>query len=161
MATIKRFEDLLSWQRARELTRYVYYLTRKPTFRSDRGLVSQVQRAAVSSMANQAEGFTRGTKIELINYFFIAKGSAGEVQSHLYVALDVGYITADEFTKAYQLGDETQRLIQSFVDRVKDGSKPGIQYKEVDQGKRLNAFLEGYDLVMTPRGMMKKEEAEK
>ena len=112
-------------------------------------------------MANQAEGFTRGTKFELINYFYIAKGSAGEVQSHLYVALDQNYISSEEFKKAYQLAEETQRLIQIFVDKVKSKGWRGIQYKppeKVNPGRELIKEL-GY--VYTARGVMSKEEAEK
>jgi len=81
-------------------------------------------------MANQAEGFSRGTKIELINYFFIAKGSAGEVQSLLYAALDQRYITKKEFQKGYQLAEEVQKLIQTFTDKVKSGALKGLQYKQ-------------------------------
>ena len=86
-------------------------------------------------MANQAEGFSRGTRAELINYFFIAKGSAGEVQSHLYTARDAGYIDMSTFRNVYNLADETQRLIQSFVGRVKEGSKSGIQRKQAGAEK--------------------------
>jgi len=127
--TIQKFEDLFSWQRARELSRRIYDITKQKPFCFDRGLVSQIQRAAVSVMANQAEGFSRGTRTELINYFFIAKGSAGEVQSHLYTASDAGYIDMSTFRNVYGLADETQRLIQSFVLSVKEGSKSGIQHK--------------------------------
>lgn len=135
MATIQKFEDLLSWQKARELTKRVYEITKEKPFCFDRGLVSQIQRAAVSAMANQAEGFTRGTKIELINYFYIAKGSAGEVQSHLYASLDARHIDMSTFRNIYGLADETQRLIQSFILRVKEGSGSGIQYKETGAAK--------------------------
>jgi len=139
MATIKKFEQLLSWQKARELTRYIYQLTKKPKFSKDYGLKDQIQRASVSSMANQAEGFSRGTKTELINYFFIAKASASETQSHLYVALDQNYITNQEFEKAYSLAEEIQKLIQTFIDKVKKQGRMGLQYKmpEDDEWKKL------------------------
>lgn len=82
-------------------------------------------------MANQAEGFSRGTKQELINYFYIAKGSAGEVQSHLYIAKDLQYIDISEFRNAYNLAESSQRLIESFVQKVKVGAGKGIQYKQI------------------------------
>jgi len=138
MATIQKFEDLLSWQRARELTKRVYEITKEKPFCFDRGLVSQIQRAAVSVMANQAEGFTRGTRTELINYFYIAKGSAGEVQSHLYAAMDAGYVDMSIFRNVYGLADEAQRLIQSFVFKVKEGGRKGIQHKGTG-GEKLKA----------------------
>ena len=133
--TIQKFEDLLSWQKARELTKRVYEITKEKPFCFDGGLKSQIQRAAVSIMANQAEGFTRGTRTELINYFYIAKCSAGEAQSHLYTALDAGYIDISTFRNIYGLADEAQRLIQSFVLRVKEGSKIGIQHKQAGAEK--------------------------
>ena len=160
MVTVKKFEQLISWQKARELTRYIYFLTRKPKFSKDYGLKDQIQRAAVSTVANQAEGFTRGTKFELINYFYIAKGSAGEVQSHLYIASDQNYISPSEFQKAYRLAEETQRLIQSFVDKVKKGSRRGIQHKTPKRENPMKEFLEEGGFVFTTMGVMKKEEAE-
>jgi len=137
MATIKRFEDLYSWQKAREMTKYIYTLTRKSEFYRDRGLTNQIQRSAVSVMANQAEGFSRGTKQELINYFYIAKASAGEVQSHLYIASDLQYIDISEFQNAYNLAGECQKLIEVFVQKVKQGANRGIQYKQVKNQKMI------------------------
>lgn len=110
-------------------------------------------------MANQAEGFSRGTKIELINYFYIAKGSAGEIQSHLYIASDLGYIDMSEFRKAYQLADECQKLIQSFVDKVKAEGMSGIQYKRVYKEDPFKKELRDKGMVSTISGLMKKEEA--
>ncbi len=129
MATIKKFEDLICWQKARILTKEIYKITRIGDFNHDKGLANQIQRAAVSVMANIAEGFGRGTKQEFINYLFIAKGSAVEVQNHLYVALDAGYIDMLTFRNVYMLNDECCRLIQSFINRVKEGSRSGLQYK--------------------------------
>jgi len=137
MATIKRFEDLYSWQKARALATYIYKLTKKPEFYRDRGLTNQIQRSAVSVMANQAEGFSRGTKQELINYFYIAKASAGEVQSHLYIARDLQYIDISEFRNAYNLAESSQRLIESFVQKVKVGAGRGIQYKQIKNQKMI------------------------
>ena len=162
MATIKKFEDLFSWQKARELAKYVYFLTKKPEFSKDYGLKDQIRRASVSVMANQAEGFTRGTKIELINYFYIAKGSAGEVQSHLYVCLDVCYINESEFQNACDLAEESQRLIQYFINRVKADGYSGIQHKQVKSSGKdfLREAMEERNSVFTRQGVMKKQEAE-
>jgi len=162
MATIKKFEDLIAWQKAREATKYTYYLTKKPKFSRDFGLKNQIQRSAVSVMANQAEGFSRGTKAELINYFYIAKGSAGETQSHLYVASDQGYITKEEFQKGYGLLDESQKLIESFVKKVKGGGRSGLQHRHIQKEDSLmKNLLEKQGLVHTRMGMLKKEEAKK
>ena len=162
MATIKKFEQLISWQKARELAKYIYLLTKKPFFKKDFGLKNQIERAGISVMANQAEGFSRGTKIELINYFYIAKASASEVQSHLYIAKDLGYINTSEFQKAYQLAEESQKLIQSFVDKVKVGAWSGLQHKPIKKkDTSLEELFKKEGLVFTERGVMKKEKAEK
>ena len=80
-------------------------------------------------MSNIAEGFERGTKQELLNYLFIAKGSAGEVRAQLYVALDAGYLNIETFKYLNSLAVECSRLLQSFVTKVKISQFQGLQYK--------------------------------
>ncbi len=128
MATIVRFEGLVCWQRAREMTKAVY-----ETFKDcrDYGFKDQIQRAAVSVMSNIAEGFERGTQQEFLNYLFIAKGSAGEVRCQLYVALDAGYINIQIFKGLKMLVEECSRLLQSFAVKVKTGANRGLQYKHI------------------------------
>ncbi len=90
---ILRFEDIEAWQEARKLVKMVYEVIRKsPEFKKDFRLVNQVQDASVSSMSNIAEGFSRKGNREFIQFLFISKSSAAEVQSHFYVVLDQGYI---------------------------------------------------------------------
>jgi four helix bundle protein len=98
MATFKQFEEILAWQKAREVTRHIYRVTGKPTFKRDFTLTDQMRRAAISIMANIAEGHGRRTSTEFANFLNIARGSAIELQSHLYVAIDQGYIEDDEST---------------------------------------------------------------
>lgn len=129
MATIQKFEDLVVWQKARELTKFTYNISKYRNFSFDRGLVDQIRRASVSIMSNIAEGFDRGTKQELINYLFIAKGSCGEVRTQLYIALDAGYIDISTFRNGLKLADECSRLLKSFIDKVKTTSRSGLQYK--------------------------------
>ena len=94
---IERFEDVEAWQLARELTRKVYFLTKKNKLARDFGLRGQIQDAAGSSMHNIAEGFDAETNPEFIRFLRYAKRSCTEVQSELYVALDQQYITNDEY----------------------------------------------------------------
>jgi len=101
MATIKQFEDLIAWQKARILTKFVYDISKYRNFEMDRGLQDQIRRAAVSVMSNIAEGFDRGTKLEFVNYLFIAKGSCGEVKCQLYIAYDIGYIDISTYQKRH------------------------------------------------------------
>ena len=97
MSTIEKFEDMEVWQHARSIAKAVYIHSKQGQFSKDYGLRDQIQRAAVSIMSNIAEGFERGTNKEFIQFLFIAKGSAGEVRSQLYIAFDLGYIEKDEF----------------------------------------------------------------
>jgi len=115
MATIKNFEELTSWQKARELAGFVYELTRKDKFSKDFGLRDQIQRAASSAMHNIAEGFESGSDPEFVRFLKMARRSAGEVQSQLYLALDVGYINEDERQKAYMLATEVKKLINGMM----------------------------------------------
>lgn len=130
MATVQKFEDLLCWQKARLLTRFIYDISKYRNFDMDYGLKDQIRRAAVSVMSNIAEGFDRGTKNELINYFYIAKGSCGEVKAQLYVAYDSEYIDISKFRHGIGLCDECSRLIHSFIQKVKISSRDGLQFKK-------------------------------
>ncbi|MDO8584504.1 MAG: four helix bundle protein [bacterium] len=138
MATIQQFEDLLCWQRARALTKGVYAALRQC---NDRGFTDQIQRAAVSVMSNVAEGFERGTKAELLNYLFIAKGSAGEVRAQLYAGLDVGYLNIETFKHLNGLAVECSCLLQSFAEKVRGGARAGSQFKPAPQKDSYQEFL--------------------
>lgn len=111
MSRIERFEDLLAWQRARELTRLVYAATRQAPFSRDFELARQVQRASVSIMANIAEGFERGGRSEFHQFLSVAKASCAEVRSHLYVALDAGYLDQQTFADLLTFAEEVGRIV--------------------------------------------------
>jgi four helix bundle protein len=112
---IERFEDIEAWQLARELTRKVYDLTKKPKFARDFGLKGQIQEAAGSSMHNIAEGFDSETNAEFVRFLRYAKRSCTEVQSELYVALDQQYITNVEFQDVYNHAGRTRAAIRGFI----------------------------------------------
>jgi four helix bundle protein len=111
MSKVQRFEDLIAWQKARDLTKQIYLLSRQEKFCRDFGLCSQIQRSAVSIMANLAEGFERGSSSEFHQFIVIAKASCAEVRSHLYVALDIGYLESGEFEQVNKLAEEVSRII--------------------------------------------------
>jgi four helix bundle protein len=112
---VERFEDLICWQKARGLTNAVYDLTRLPGFAKDFELVRQIRGAAVSSMSNIAEGFERWTRKELARFLDIAKGSAGEVRSQLYVALDQRYISAAQFAATKNQAEEVSKTSAGLI----------------------------------------------
>ena len=140
MATIQKFEDLICWQKARELANFIFDVTDQQAFR-DPGLKNQIRRAAISPMSNIAEGFDRGTRNEFVDALFIAKGECGEVRSQLYIAFDRRYIDASAFQKGMGLTDECSRLIQSFVMKIQGGSLPGIQFKHQPKQDPLAAEI--------------------
>lgn len=87
-----RFEELLVWQRAKELSVEVYRATGGGAFARDFGLRDQIQRAAVSVMSNIAEGFERRSRRDFARFLTIAQGSTGEVRSQLYLARELDYL---------------------------------------------------------------------
>jgi four helix bundle protein len=115
MPTIERFEDIEAWQTARRLANLIYDLTDQGAFARDYGLRDQIRRAAVSAMSNIAEGFESRTQSQFIDFLGRAKGSAGEVRSQLYIALDRKYITQAQFDEAYDLADKCSRQISRFM----------------------------------------------
>lgn len=119
MAEFKRFEDLIAWQKARQLTKDIYILTGKGDFARDFGLSNQIQRAAVSVMSNIAEGFERESSNEFSRFLIIAKASCGEVRSQLYVANDVGYITDNELDQLKKQTEEISRIIAGLIKSVR------------------------------------------
>ena len=97
MATFKRFEDIIAWQKARELCKLIKVYTDHAVSSKDFKLLSQINGSAGSAMDNIAEGFERGGNKEFIQFLFISEGPAGEVRSQLYRALDNKYISEKEF----------------------------------------------------------------
>jgi four helix bundle protein len=142
--SVRRFEDLVVWQKARVLTNEIYKITRKPEFSKDLGLKDQIQRASVSIMSNIAEGFERGSKEEFIQFLYISRSSCGEVRTQLYVAKDQNYITEEEFQKLQKLAIEVSRLIYHLIESVKTEGFRGQKYKKTYKSFReeINKILE-------------------
>jgi len=116
MPTITRFEDIEAWKTSRELPRMIYALTEQGQFSKDFGLKNQIQRASVSVMSNIAEGFESRTQAQFLDYLGHAKASAGEVRSQLYIALDLKYLTQEQFKQVFDLADKSSRQVARFMD---------------------------------------------
>ncbi len=127
MVAIKNFEDLQAWQKARELTGYIYGLTRREPFARDFALRDQIQRAAGSVMHNIAEGFESGSDPEFVRFLKMARRSAGEVQSELYLAIDCGYITPDELKRGHGLATEAKKMINGLMTYLRQTAGPSDQ----------------------------------
>jgi four helix bundle protein len=123
MPAITRFEDILAWQKARLLVREVYMTCDGTRLGKDYPLRDQLCSAAISSMSNTAEGFSRRNDKEFARFLDIARGSAAEVQSLPYVALDVGYVLQPEFDRLYGLAAETASLITGLTTYLRGGNR--------------------------------------
>ena len=125
MSKIGKLEEIKAWQEARELVKEIYSVTNKGKFARDFGLRDQIRRASASVMSNVAEGYARSSDKEFARFLSIALGSTAEVQSQLYVALDLAYITEAEFEKLYALSSKTAKLITGFMNYLKSSSGEG------------------------------------
>lgn len=129
MATISRFEDIKAWQQARELCKLIHHYTFKTEFSRDFRLVGQIKGSSGSIMDNIAEGFERNGNREFIQFLSIAKGSSGETRSQLYRALDNEYISKEEFDKAFQMAEESSKLISGFMEYLNQSEIKGSKFK--------------------------------
>ncbi len=112
---VKSFEDLQVWQDARLFVKVIYELTSSVQFKKDYGLKDQIQRASVSIMNNISEGFERDSSRDFIKFLQYSKGSAGEVRSMLYIALDLKYVTTEEFESAFKDSIEIITQLSNFI----------------------------------------------
>ena len=116
MAKFNSFEEIVSWQKARELNFKIYSLTNdNESFKKDFGLRDQIRRLSISISSNIAEGFERQTTKEFIRFLYIAKGSAGEFHSQLFLAFDLNYITIEDFEKLKLKVNEISKLISGLI----------------------------------------------
>jgi four helix bundle protein len=125
MAKVERFEELIAWQKARELTRMIYEATRQGHFAKDYSLSGQIQRAAVSIMSNIAGGFERGGRGEFHQFLSTAKASCAEVRSQFYVAFDDGYLDKNTFDRLIQRAEEVARIVGGLRASVQKQKEAG------------------------------------
>ena len=133
MATFKKFEEIESWKKARELTRRIYDVTGHAAFARDFGLKDQIRRAAVSIMSNIAEGCDRSGTAEFAHFLAIAKGSAAEVRCQLYVAADQGYIQEEHFVELSALATEIGSMAGGLMKYLRSSGYKGTKFKSGEQ----------------------------
>ena len=129
MAKIERFEDIDSWNLAREVTRVIYRVSSDGRFAKDFALVNQIRRSAVSILSNIAEGFERNGDREFIQFLTIAKGSCGEARAQLYVALDQKYLEENEFLEIKNKLIDTSRMISGLINYLKQSELKGSKFR--------------------------------
>lgn len=130
MAKTDKFEDLIIWQKARQLSIGIYPITKRGEYKYDTRFVQQIRAAAGSIMDNIAEGFEREGNKEFVNFLYIAKGAAGEVRSQLTRAFDCGYLSDIEYSKLYNDCIDLSRSISKFITSIKNSDFRGAKYSE-------------------------------
>lgn len=96
---IKSFTDLYAWQEGHKLVVMVYKTTKNFPKEEMFGIVSQMRRCVISITSNIAEGFSRNTNKDKVQFYCIAHGSLTELQNQLLAARDIGYLNEEEFNK--------------------------------------------------------------
>ena len=131
MAGIERFEEIEAWRGARTLAKAVYEISGRGAFGKDFVLRDQIRRAAVSVMANIAEGFERGGDKEFLQFLSIAKASCAEVRSHLYVAGDQAYLNAAQLDELFTQAQGVGRMLSRFMDYLRTSQFRGNKFRTV------------------------------
>ena len=129
MATVKRFEELFVWQKARALNQQIILLSGLPAFDRERRLKEQIRSSSGSIMDNIAEGFGRMGNREFVNFLLIANGSAMEVRSQLTRCLDQGHISPVTHDELLSLLNEISRMIFSLIRYLRKNEKTGQRYR--------------------------------
>ena len=129
MATIKTFEDILAWQKARTLYKIIGVYIDNERFKKNFSLIDQIERSSGSIMDNIAEGFERSGNREFLQFLYISKGSCGELRSQLYRALDRKYINQIEFNELYQLAKDIISMLQKLINYLEQSGIKGLKYK--------------------------------
>lgn len=130
MATFTHFRELDVWNDARELCKAIFDISNRMPFARDFALKDQIRRSSGSVMDNIAEGFERGGNAEFIHFLSISKGSAGEVQSQLYRALDRNYITQEEFDILCNHAERISSSTMKLMNYLRNCEIKGIKFKK-------------------------------
>jgi len=114
----KNFEDLDVWKEACRLVTEIYQVTQSDRFNHDKDLSSQLRRAAISIPSNIAEGFEKGSQKDFIRYLLMARGSAGEIRTQLYLCKALDYIDSEQLAqmknRVVYISSMLTRLIESI-----------------------------------------------
>lgn len=139
----ERFEQLPVWQASIELAVQTYAMTAKPVFRRQRSLRDQIERAAVSISNNIAEGFERGTNQELLTFLYIARGSAGEVQSMLCLLGKIpGFLDLEsEIRNLMSRVESIAKQLGAWIQSIQNSGLKGQRYV-TEKARRARATAE-------------------
>ena len=144
-----RFEDLPVWNAAIDLAVHVYKLTERVQFRRRRSLKDQLERAAVSVSNNIAEGFERGTNNELLAFLYIARGSAGEVRSMLYLLerMQSFHLLSRELNLLKRRAESCSRQLKAWIQSLQNSNFKGERYVNAKTRRRDQAARDREELL--------------
>lgn len=128
MAAFNKIEDLLVWQKSRELVKQVFLLTSKESFSKEFFLKDQTKRSAISVMSNIAEGFGRGGNKEFVHFLYIANGSLNELKSQLYISVDFKLIVDTDIEATLRIIIEIELMIKSLAKKLKESENKGAKF---------------------------------
>ena len=134
------FEDLKCWQLARTLMQQCHHLADSLPANERYDLVSQIRRSSKSGMANISEGYGRYHYLDSLRFYYFARGSINETINHIITAHDLGYIDQARFQKLYELGRETERTLNGYINFVRRQQQGQKEY-----GNRLTSLSSSDD----------------
>jgi four helix bundle protein len=127
--TIKRFEELEIWQKARELCKKIRLIADSSSLSKDFGLRNQVLDSSGSVMDNIAEGFERDGMKEFLNFLYYSKGSLGETRSQVHRIYDSGYIDEEKYKELLEDCFNLSGQIKGFINYLVGSEYPGHKKK--------------------------------
>lgn len=133
MGRIEKFEDIDVWKLAREICSEVEKLFNETALGKNFALRNQMERSSGSIMDNIAEGYGRGGNQEFHNFLSYSKGSASELKSQLYRALDKGLITSEQFKDLIEQCNLTENKIGAFMFYLRKSDFKGLKYKKPEE----------------------------
>ena len=122
MSENKSYRELEVWKEARKLVKIIYVLTEKLPDKEKYNLASQMQRAAISIVSNIAEGVGRNTKRDTAQFMFMARGSVYELETQLFLGVDLGYFNESEIQEAFQQIEKVRKLLSGFINYLQKNS---------------------------------------
>ena len=129
MASVNKIEDLIIWQKSRELVKLIFTLTSKEVFSKEFFLKDRAKRSAISIMSNISEGFGRGGNKEFVQFLYIANGSLNELKAQVYIASDFNLIKEKDMNEIFELTTSIELMIKSLSRKLKESEFKGTKFK--------------------------------
>ncbi len=131
--TIHKVDDIIAWQKAKQLALLMYKITNNDKFSKDFGLKDQIRRASVSIVSNIAEGYGRGGNKEFMQFLYIANGSLNELYTQFIIAVELNYISKEESETILPQINDCFKLTGSFINYMKNSEYKGSKFKEPEE----------------------------